>query len=230
MDANEVDLEELERQTVRLTERYLAEVVLAFDLCPWAAPALEAGRVQVSVLTDDFSTNEFARLAAVCDAKLRDTRTDIELVLLVMPRLRAGRLDMDQLLMTIRTEMAKREGVASFALAAFHPEAEPDTQSGERFIPFLRRSPDALVQAVKFSSLAAVDSKLSGGTTFLDPATFDMASWSSEKQETVRARIARRNLGRVLDRGIGDLEARYTDIMADRDRTHRALGLRARGE
>jgi hypothetical protein len=227
MNANEVDLKELERQTVRLTERYVAEVVLAFDLCPWAAPALQGNRVQISVITDFFWPSELERAARQCDATLERTRADAELVLVVMPRLSASRLDMDQLLARFRAEMTEREGVASFALASFHPEAAPDTASGERFIPFLRRSPDPLVQAVRFSSLAAVDSRLSGGTTFLDPTALDLSSWSNEEPETLRARIARRNLGRVLERGIGELEARLADILADRNRTHRELGLLA---
>jgi len=227
MNANEVDLAELERQTVRLTERYVAEVVLAFDLCPWAASALQGNRVQISVITDFFGPGELERVARKCDRTLELTRADIELVLLVMPRLSASRLEMDQLLARFRAEMTKREGVASFALAAFHPEATADTASGERFIPFLRRSPDPLVQAVRFSALQATDSKLSGGTTFLDPTALDLSTWSKEEQETVRARIARRNLNRVLEQGIGDLEARLADILADRDRTHRELGLLA---
>jgi hypothetical protein len=225
MNANEVDLGELERQTVRLTERYVTEVVLAFDLCPWAAAALQGNRVQISVITDFFDQNQLAQVARQCDATLSLTRADIELVLLVMPRLSIGRLEMDQLLARFRAEMTEREGVASFALAAFHPEAAPDTASGERFIPFLRRSPDPLVQAVRFSALAAVDSKLSGGTTFLDPTALDLANWSQEEPETLRARIARRNLSRVLEHGIGDLEERVADIVADRNRTHRELGL-----
>ena len=224
------DQKELEEQTVRVTERYVSEIVVAFDLCPWAAPALHHGRVQISVITEFFDADAIDQAARICDERLRTTPSEIELVLLAMPRLVVGRLDMDRLLASLRAEMSKREGVASFALAAFHPLAGPDTETAERFIPYLRRSPDPLVQAVRFSALQGLDGKHSGGTTFLDssalePGALDPKDWSGGKQESLRARIAKRNLDRVLERGIHDLAARLDDICEDRNRTHRLLGL-----
>ena len=37
--------DQLDFEARRLVQRYIDEVVLEFDLCPWAAPALRAGRV-----------------------------------------------------------------------------------------------------------------------------------------------------------------------------------------
>jgi hypothetical protein len=225
MKTPNVDISELERETVRLTERYVSEVVVALDLCPWAAPALRAGAVQISVITDIFDTETLSVAARSCYARLLTTSDEIELVLLVLPRLAARRLDMDVLLAAVRDEMKLREGVATFALAAFHPQADPDTASGERFIPFLRRSPDPLVQAVRLSSLQRIDGKHSAGTTFLDPSTLDPAAWSVEPAPSLRARIARRNLDHVGQVGLDDVRARLDDICEDRLRTHRMLGL-----
>lgn len=225
MKTPNVDQSELERQTVRLTERYVSEVILEFDLCPWAAPALQSDGVQISVITDFFDKTSLTEAARRCSRQLLTTASEIELVLLVLPRLEVRRLDMDTLLARVREEMSKREGVASFALAAFHPVADPDTASGERFIPFLRRSPDPLIQAVRFSSLQGTADKHAGGTTFLDPTALDQATWSGENVESLRARIARRNLARVLDRGLTEVQARLDEICEDRQRTHRALGL-----
>lgn len=226
MTTSASDQQELERETVRLTERYVSEVVVALDLCPWAAPALADGRVQISVITDHFSTNQLALAAAACCTNLLATSDDIDLVLLVLPRLEVRRLEMDRLLAALRHEMSEREGVASFALAAFHPQAAPDTATGERFIPFLRRSPDPLVQAVRSSALQRIDDKHAGGTTFVDATTFDPAAWSEPTRETLRARIARHNLATVSAHGLDDVRARLDDICADRERTHERLGLR----
>jgi hypothetical protein len=220
-----IDQRELERETVRLTERYVSEVVVALDLCPWAVPALNGGRVQISVITDNFDTHSLANAAQACAEQLRDTLADIELVLLVLPRLEVHRLEMDALLALLRHELTEREGVASFALAAFHPQADPDTATGERFIPFLRRSPDPLVQAVRFTALQSIDDKHAGGTKFVDPAAFDPAAWSEPSRETLRARIARKNLSMVLEHGLDEVRARLDDICEDRQRTHRRLGL-----
>lgn len=225
MKTPNVDIIELERQTVRLTERYVSEVVVALDLCPWAAPALRSGGVQISVITDFFDARTLAAAARCCEQRLLTTPAEIELVLLVLPRLELRRLDMDALLAAMRDEMRAHEGVATFALAAFHPQAEPDTASGERFIPFLRRSPDPLVQAVRFSSLQRIDAKHSAGTTFLDPSTLDPAAWSVEPAPSLRARIAQRNLDHVKEQGLDQVQARLDDICEDRRRTHRTLGL-----
>lgn len=225
MKTNAIDEHELRRETVRLTERYVSEVVVALDLCPWAVPSLEHGRVQISVITDVFCQGELSVAAHACSDELLGTAVDIELVLLVLPRLAARRLEMDVLLGGIRDELAHREGVASFALAAFHPEAAPDTTTGERFIPFLRRSPDPLVQAVRFSALDRIEQKHSGGTTFLDPTAVDPANWSVQGSESLRARIARRNLERVREHGLEEVESRLDDICEDRRRTHERLGI-----
>jgi len=223
--ANDVDQRELERETVRLTERYVSEVVSALDLCPWAARALATSTVQISVITDIFGASQLSMAARRCGEQLAVTTSDIELVLLVLPRLSVRRLDMDTLLGLLRDDLAAREGVASFAVAAFHPEADPDTTTGERFIPFLRRSPDPLVQAVRFASLERIEHHHSGGTTFLDPTALDPASWSTASTETLRSRIARRNLEHVLEQGLETVRARLDDICDDRRRTHLRLGI-----
>jgi hypothetical protein len=219
---------ELERETVRLTERYVSEVVVALDLCPWAAPALNDDRVQISVITDFFDMSSLPTAARHCQQRLLTTAPEIDLVLLVLPRLQLRRVEMDMLLAAVRDEMTAKEGVASFALAAFHPQADPDEASGERFIPFLRRSPDPLVQAVRFSSLERVDGKHAAGTTFLDPSVLDHSAWSGEPTLSLRARIARRNLDHVQGQGVDELKAKLDDICDDRRRTHRMLGLPAR--
>jgi len=216
---------ELERETRRLTARYLEEVVVELELCPWAQPALQRGSVQISVITDVFERSALASAARVCAQRLLAVATEIELVLLVLPRLDAQRLDMDEVLRLLRDQMAQVEGVATFALAAFHPEAEPETSSGERFIPFLRRSPDPLVQAVRFTSLARLEDKQTYGTTFLDPQVLVRSTFADGPAESLRARIARRNLNRVLERGLDEVKARLDDICEDRRTTHRRLGL-----
>lgn len=225
MNATPVDLHALRRETVRLTERYVREVVVALDLCPWATPALSRGSVQISVIVDSFDTATLTTASNALAATLLVTPPEVELVLLVLPRLAVRRLEMDTLLGSLRDELTEREGVATFALAAFHPDAPADTASGERFIPFLRRSPDPLVQAVRFTSLKQADDKHVHGTTFLDPTQFDPATWSQAPVESVRARIARRNLNHVLDHGLDEVKGRLDDICEDRRRTHRALGI-----
>src|SRR5690606_41925438 len=104
MTTSASDQRELERETVRLTERYVSEVVVALDLCPWAAPALADGRVHISVITDHFSANQLALAAAACCTYLLATSDDIDLVLLVLPLLSVRRLEMGRLPGAIRRE------------------------------------------------------------------------------------------------------------------------------
>lgn len=229
--ADEDDLE-LDREARRLCQRYVDEVVLAFDLCPWAAPALRAGRVQMFVIHREISSeNDFAaaaRDAARVLGTCADT-PDIELALLLFPRARVERLAFDGLLRRLRVGEGEQRGERTFALAAFHPDAAPDRTTPERLIPFLRRSPDPMIQAVRTATLERIEPVSRAGTGFVDVTELVSLSLLAPESllapppEPLRLRIAKQNERTLTERGVDAFERAVADIIADRERTYARL-------
>ncbi len=237
MTETETDLQDLIQETERLCHRYIDEVVLRFRLCPWAEPSLRANLVQINVITDIFLSNgDFSGPAdQVRRVLAQQIRPEIELALIVLPRAQFSRLEMDDLLRSVRAsrrfgrggqeEEEGRESVPAFALAAFHPDAEPNLMTPERLIPFLRRTPDPMIQAVRTEVIRRIDPGRGSGTAFFDPEKQSFASLTDAPTLSVRARIASANHEHVQAVGIEQVERAFLSIHEDHRETRRRLGL-----
>jgi hypothetical protein len=226
-----IDEAELVSGTTRLCQRYIDEVVLPYSLCPWAAPALAGGKVQILVITDVIahSTSFIAAAQRVLSVLRDEVKTETELALIVLPRCEYSRLQMDDLLRavrqkqrpvgTLKTNEAPNDSEVSFALAAFHPDAAPDTSTPERLIPYLRRTPEPMIQAVRTDTLAKIDPDRGAGTAYFDLESLDLEKLSRPAPEPLRLRIARANLETCQARGLAELEACFRSILEDRDQT-----------
>ncbi|NLE86389.1 MAG: DUF1415 domain-containing protein [Myxococcales bacterium] len=214
----------LEREAVRLCRRYIDEVVLPFDFCPWAAPALRQQRVEIIALSQPVATLGPPLVqAARQGARALDRcwqRPELELVLLVYPRFRLARADFDALVRAVRDEAGAR-----FVMAAFHPDATADTSHPERLVPFLRRSPDPMVQALRKDVLDRIEPGRGTGTAFVSLDRFLAGDVSAPPGPSPRERVARANLETVQRVGLRDVERALLAIHDDRRDTYAALGL-----
>jgi hypothetical protein len=137
-----------------------------------------------------------------------------------------GRLPFEHFVARIRdADAAKREiGNAPFAFAAFHPDAQPELATGERLIPFLRRTPDPTIQLVRRAILEALHERTPHGTEFVDLAhLLRQGVVPAAPEPTLRARIAEENKRTVEQLGIEAMEAIFADIRADRERAYARL-------
>lgn len=218
--------EALEAEALRVYARYQVEVVEALRLCPWAEPARRAGRVRQRVVLD--ASPGPARLLAELDAFADDPGVDIGLVLL--PRVRAGRADFERMVARLREFDRQRalEGgpAVRMAMAAFHPDAEPDLRSAERLVPFLRRTPDPTIQLVRRAALDDLRARdRAHGTAMVDPASIDLAAFlATPPHKALHERVAEHNRETVQALGVEEVERRLADIRADRDAAYAALG------
>ena len=216
--------EEWVREAERLHGRYLIEVVEEYGLCPWAQRARLDGQTRVAVVL------EADEAAVEASMKSLDRWADdgIEIGFLVFPRLRVGRLDFDRFVAHLRGVDAGRcpLGTPPYALAAFHPQAEPDMLRAERLVPFLRRTPDPCVQAVRMATLDRVRRGTPSGTQFVDVTTLNGPLSEEEPPPPLRDRIAGANLETVKRAGVQVLTACFEAIESDRARTYRALEMR----
>ncbi|MDH5491691.1 MAG: hypothetical protein OEY14_07045, partial [Myxococcales bacterium] len=175
-------------------------------------------------------------LVLAIDALLAEPR--FEVGVLICPLLALERTPFERLVTRLRALASP-----AAALAAFHPDAEPDDSSAHRLVPFLRRSPDPTVQVVNLRVLERVrEGKERPGTTLLDPAALEAEAelWeqpppagpaprapavhgrsadasASASQAPLHRRVAEANLRTVAELGIAELEARLSSIREDRD-------------
>lgn len=129
----------------RILDRYLVEVVERYELCPWARPARLGGEVAVGILWG----------TPACDAWISAARS-----LLAEPATRVAMVVAPELAIAPAALRALRDELAAeltdAGIADFHPDAGLDLGSPARLVPFLRRSPDPLLQLVPLALLDSV--------------------------------------------------------------------------
>jgi hypothetical protein len=212
---------DLAGEAIRLHHRYLVEIVEELGLCPWARRCRIEGRLRAHATGE--TEPEAAALAATEFLAELGRDADVEVAFLIFPCLEIGRREFASVGARVNELQAARHppGAIPFMLAAFHPDAPVDTNSPERFIPYLRRTPDPCLQIVRATALDSVRDKTPQGTQLVDPLTFDFTKLREEVP--LRERIARTNLETASRLGIDELARRLADIRADRDRTYAVL-------
>jgi len=156
----------LERESLRLCERYVTEVVLAFGLCPWAEGVLRGGTLARRVLLDARPTP--AEVLPIIDAWAGqgDDRSGVEagfveVGFVIVPRHAGGRGAFDSFAEAVRRADRARRPVgaaAPFMIAVFHPQGLEQFTGPHQLVSFLRRSPDPLLQLVRADRLDKVKS------------------------------------------------------------------------
>ena len=129
----------------RILDRYIIEVVEAFDLCPWSRSARLGGEVAIEVL---WGEPPFSTWIEAAQALLARPATRVAMVVAPESSVTAPQLRV------IRDRVTAR--VPGSGVAHFHPDAALDLASPARLVPFLRRSPDPLLQLVPLALLDSV--------------------------------------------------------------------------
>jgi hypothetical protein len=195
----------------RILDRYLLEIVEAHELCPWARAARTGDELAVDVVWGEPTLEAWTAAARSLLA-----RPGTRVAMVVAPESTCSPAD----LRAVRDRMAVR--IASAGIAHFHPDAALDLTSPARLVPFLRRSPDPLLQLVPLALLesvrgapAAVDrtqqAQMLGGQAA--PPRVDLAD-----------RIAATNHARVSADGAA-IEQQLAEIAADRRGAYARVGI-----
>jgi hypothetical protein len=183
----------LEAEALRLNARYVEEVVIGWDLCPWAARAWRDGQVERRVFP---ATRPEARAVAAFVAEIA-ARPLCSIGLAIFPRVDLGAPAWDRF-----AEEVRRAGGpgAPFLIAAFHPQsrgAEPVANAAQ-LVSLIRRTPDPTLQIVR--------------ATLIDALARDGRDVSAE--------VARANYATVTARDPAALTALLDDLRRDRDRAY----------
>jgi hypothetical protein len=220
--------ERLVAEARRVYGRYATEFIETLRLCPWAERARKEAHTEERYLTVD-EPDDGATLEAIASLAADPA---IEVGLVIFPKLMLGRAEFERWVGRIREQdvARARPARASFAMAAFHPDAEPHTETPYRLVPFIRRSPDPLIQCIRVSILDAMR-KEEHGTNYVDPKGKDLMELFrslQNKKPPLHERVAETNHETLEAHGIERARALLDDILADRDASYGALGVPAR--
>ncbi|MEA2698558.1 MAG: hypothetical protein QOI66_2829 [Myxococcales bacterium] len=192
----------LATQALRLHDRYLNEVVLAYGLCPWAERVVRQGTFRRAVVSAHQPAP--SALSPFIDRWLAEA-PPVDIAFVIFPRLALDSPAFDGFTERLRrAERARRPLTESspFLLAAFHPFGASEFRDANQLVAFVRRCPDPTVQLVRASLMEQVRA-----------AGVDVSE-----------SVARQNFATVSTRGVEALGAILEDLRCDRDRTYRQIG------
>jgi len=195
----------------RLLDRYLVEIVETYELCPWAQAARSGGELAVEILWQEPGED-----AWVSAAESQLARPGIRVVMIVAPQSRLAPAE----LRALRDRVAAR--IPTAGVADFHPVAELELATPARLVPFLRRSPDPLLQLVPLALLDGV--RAAPPPVALAEQARMLGGIAQRPREAVADRIAAANHARV-SADAAALAARFADIAADRARSYARVGI-----
>ncbi len=194
----------------RILERYMVEVVESYDLCPWARTARVGGELGIEVL---FGTPASADWIAAIRRATADPA--IRVAMIVAPELDVGLPEL----------RAIRDGVAAalpaYGIAEFHPDAALDLATPPRLVPFLRRSPDPMLQVVPLALLDIVRASPHPDRT----TQAKILAGGDAPSRDVAAHIAATNHATVSAEHAA-IERALTAIAEDRDTAYARVGIR----
>jgi hypothetical protein len=195
----------------RLLDRYLVEIVETYDLCPWAKTSRIGGELAVEFLWGTPTLDAWTAAAARAF-----TEPNIRVAMLVAPELVITRHDLHG----VRDAVAKR--AATLGIAEFHPSATYDNATPARLVPFLRRSPDPMLQCVPLALLDQVRGPTLDVSRSEQIAMLVKAGGIDAVKPPLVDRIATQNHARVDER---EVEAKLAAIFADRAESYARVGI-----
>jgi hypothetical protein len=201
----------------RILDRYMIEIVERYDLCPWARSAREKGEVAVEIVFGQATAEEL-----IAAAKRALALPSTRVAMLVVPELAPSGRE----LRALRDAVSDAITSPRVGIADFHPHAPLDLETPARLVPFLRRSPDALLQLVPLSLLDSV--RGDSPVVDLEEQLAILAGTSEGPRGDFADDIAETNHRRVLvDQAA--IIATLDDIAADRLASYARVGINYSG-
>jgi hypothetical protein len=203
-------------EVLRILERYLVEIVERYELCPWARSAREHGELAIAILWGTPALDGWIAEGERLLAQPGTGATHVAMV--VAPELAISR----EAFGALRDRVAAR--LPSAGVADFHPDAALDLATPARLVPFVRRSPDAMLQLVP---LAVIDA-IRAAPPLADRAQQAgmLGGLAAPPRAELTARIAAANHA-TLTRAHAAIAAAIDDIAADRAAAYARAGLRS---
>jgi hypothetical protein len=198
-------------EVLRIIERYLVEVVERYELCPWARTTRAEGQLAVGIL---WGTPPFAQWAAEAERLLAGPVVAVAMVVAPELVISPGELR------ALRDRVAAQ--IPSAGVAEFHPAAALDLATPARLVPFVRRSPDPLLQLVPLALIDAVRAQPPAADRAQQAAMLGGHAGSPRRE--IAARIAAANHATVA-RDHAEITAVLDAIAVDRRAAYAQVGI-----
>jgi len=192
----------------RILQRYVVEVVEKWQLCPWARLGDE---LAIELLLGEPPLEVWV---AALDHAFSSPATRV--AMLVAPELVTD----FSAFHTLRNQVSDQR--PAYGIAEFHPTAKLDLATPARLVPWLRRSPDPLLQCVPLALLDSVRSKSI-------PDRMQQAQiiqGLAKPPRDVAAQLAETNHATVAEHR-AEIEAALDDIARDRDAAYARVSINA---
>lgn len=138
------------QEALARNDRYLYEFIEALHICPFARNCREDGRLHRQVVLD--RTLDAPRVAGLI--RDLDGRTEIEVGLLIFPRIVVEARQFERFISELRTRYAAGRSVpVDYFIVAFHPDLPLQLKNADVAVRFMRRSPDPTIQLVRPSAI-----------------------------------------------------------------------------
>lgn len=215
--AGELAEEEVQAALAR-SDAWARGFVEALQLCPFARPCREAGRLRRRVLGARGGPPGSPGFAALVGAAAAEARAlealppeSVEVALLLFPALDEALARGPEAARAFgRVPAALAEalgGRSAFYCVAFHPDLPEDLSDAHRATGLCRRSPDPALQLVRASVLEAARGPQGSVFQPADPAALAAAAAAGAPPEPLSARIARANLATLRREGAERIRA-----------------------
>ncbi len=198
-------------EVMRLLDRYLVEVVERYELCPWARASREKDELGIDVL---WGTPTVLEWITAANALLE--RPNTRVVMVVAPELVVTTSE----LRAVRAEVAAK--IPKAGVAEFHPDATLDLATPARLVPFVRRSPDPMLQLVPLALLATVRTQPITAERVLQLQM--LGSLAPAPKQDIAEVIAEAN-HKTVSGAQAEIVATLAEIAEDRRRSYQLAGI-----
>ncbi len=202
----------LEREALRVNDRYLEEFLEKYAFCPYSREGRKKGQVHRYVHYCD--SHDPGSLVELMHKVAADPQQVV--VQVIMPLIDAspeGWIRFSQELTDYGH--ARLGGPSVLACAPLHPELPYNTLNPEAMIPLFRRTPDPTIQWVRLDGLASIYEGRGGDTVFVDANAIGDYMEHVSPQVNLYERIAETNAAMAKRLSFEVIEALLGSIARD---------------
>jgi hypothetical protein len=207
----------LEREALRLNDRYLLEFIERYAFCPFAKEGREAGTTTRHVyFADEPSVDGLLDLMERTAAATEHVVTQVILPLVEVAPV-AWRRFCFRLTAAGHARMGGRDVLA---VAPLHPELSYRTVNPYALVPLFRRSPDPTIQWVRLDGLEALYQGRESGKHYVDPQDLPALLEGPTPPRPLYDRVAETNQSMARRLSYEKVEALLADFATDARRSY----------
>lgn len=216
----DVGREAVEREALRVNERYLLEFIENYAFCPFSREGRRQGQTSRYVYYAD--TCELDPLVELMHEIAADPKQIVAQV--ILPVIDVGPDDWIQFCFRVTELGHKRLGGRDvLAVAALHPELPYRTANPYALIPLFRRAPDATIQWVRLDGLETLYAGREKGSTFVDTKDIPTLLAGPPPAMPLYDRVAETNQSMAKRLSLDKIEVLLREIRTDARRSYERI-------